>query len=135
MAASELSSRGGRARSHVTHDSAGPHLDREARSEAEEHVAASELSSRRGKARSHGTRGSAGAHLDREVRYGAEEHVAAPELNSARRRGLGRWDKWQHQSSHQQEDEVRGRRIRDGSGAHLCRDVTPTFYKNKILCK
>jgi hypothetical protein len=58
------------------HGSAGAHLSREARSEAEEHVAAPELSSQGGRARSHGTRGSAG---------GAKERAAAPELNSARR--------------------------------------------------
>jgi hypothetical protein len=74
------------------HGSTGAHLDREARSVAEEHVAASKLSSRGGRVRSHGTRGSAGAYLDREARSGAEEHVASPELNSARRRGLGPWD-------------------------------------------
>jgi hypothetical protein len=65
------------------------HLDREARSGAEEHVATPELSSRGGRARSHGTRGNTGAHLDREARSRAEKRVAAPELNSARRRGLG----------------------------------------------
>jgi hypothetical protein len=43
VAASELSSRGGRARSHGTRGSAGAHLTREARSVAEERVMASEL--------------------------------------------------------------------------------------------
>jgi hypothetical protein len=47
VAASELSSREGRARSHETHDSAGAHLDREVRPKAVEHVAASELNSAR----------------------------------------------------------------------------------------
>jgi hypothetical protein len=69
----------------VPRGSAEAHLNKEARSGAEEHVAAPELSSRGGRARSHGTRGSAGAHLGREARSGAEEHVAAPEPNSARR--------------------------------------------------
>jgi hypothetical protein len=102
---------------------AGAHLDREARSGAEEHVAAPKLSSRGGRARSHGTRGSAGAHLGREARSGVEERVAAPELNSARRRGPGPWATWQHRSSPQQGDEVRGRGTHGGSGAHLCREV------------
>jgi hypothetical protein len=66
--------------------SAGAHLDREARSGAEKHVAASELSSQRGRARSHGTRGSAGAHFDREVRFGVEKYVTTLELNSVKRR-------------------------------------------------
>jgi hypothetical protein len=43
----ELSSRGGRARSHETCDSAGAHPGREARSGAEERVAAPELNSAR----------------------------------------------------------------------------------------
>jgi hypothetical protein len=42
MAAPELSSQGGRARSHGTCGSAKAHLGREARSRAEEHVTASE---------------------------------------------------------------------------------------------
>jgi hypothetical protein len=87
MAAPELTSRGGKARSHGTRGSARAHLDREARSRAEECVAAPELTSRGGRARSHGTRGSAEAHLDREVRSRAEGHVAAPELTSAGRCG------------------------------------------------
>jgi hypothetical protein len=103
--------------------SAGAHLDREARSGAEEHVAAPELSSWGGRAQSHGTCGSTGAHLDREVRSGAEEHVAAPELNSARWRGLGPHDTWQHRSSPQQGGEVRGRGTLGSFGAHLCREV------------
>jgi hypothetical protein len=74
--------------------SAGAHLDREARSGAEEHMAAPELSSQGGRAWCHGIRGSAGAHLSREVRSGAEEHLAAPELNSARRRGPRPRDTW-----------------------------------------
>jgi hypothetical protein len=41
--APELSSRGDRARSHGIRDSAGAHIDREAMSEAKEHVAAPEL--------------------------------------------------------------------------------------------
>jgi hypothetical protein len=43
VAAPELSSRGGRARSHVTHSSVGAHLGREVRSRAEESVTAPEL--------------------------------------------------------------------------------------------
>jgi hypothetical protein len=89
MAALELPSRGGRARSHGTRGSAGGHLGREARSGVEEHVAAPELPSRRGRAQSHVTRGSAGGQLGREARSGAKERMAAPELNSARRRGHG----------------------------------------------
>jgi hypothetical protein len=43
MAAPELSSHGGRARSYVTRDSAGAYLSRSVRSGAEEHVVALEL--------------------------------------------------------------------------------------------
>jgi hypothetical protein len=53
VAAPELFSRGGRAWSHGTHDSAKAHLGKEARSGAKEHVAVSELSSRGGEARGH----------------------------------------------------------------------------------
>jgi hypothetical protein len=45
VAAPELSSRGGRARSHRTRGSARAHLSREARSEAEEHMTTQELNS------------------------------------------------------------------------------------------
>jgi hypothetical protein len=45
VAAPELSSQGGRARSHRTRGSVGAHLDREVRSGVEEHVATSELNS------------------------------------------------------------------------------------------
>jgi hypothetical protein len=103
--------------------SAGAHLNREARSRAEEHVAAPELSSQGGRARSHGTRGSAGAHPGREARSGAEELMVAPELNSARRRGPGPHDTWLHWSSPQQGGEVRGRGTRGSSGPHLCMEV------------
>jgi hypothetical protein len=99
------------------------HIDREARSEAEEHVAAPELSSRGDRVRCHGIRGSAGAHLGREARSEAEEHVVAPKLNLARRRGPEPRDTWQHRSSPQQGGEVRGRRTRGGSRAHLRREV------------
>jgi hypothetical protein len=104
VAASELSSQGGRARSHGTRGSARAHLDREARSRAEEYVAAPEFNSvrRRGpgpwdtwqhwnppqqecEVRGYRTRGSTRAHLGREVRSRAEEHMVASELNSARR--------------------------------------------------
>jgi hypothetical protein len=71
VAASELSSLGGRARGHGTRSSTRAHLGRELRSGAKEHMAALELSSRGGRALSHGTHGSARAHLDREVRSGA----------------------------------------------------------------
>jgi hypothetical protein len=86
MAAPELSSQGGRAQSHGTHDSVGAHLGREARSEVEERVAAPKLNSasRRGlgpratwqhrsspqqggKVRGRGTCGGSGAHLYREL--------------------------------------------------------------------
>jgi hypothetical protein len=66
VAALVLSSRGGRARSHGTRSGARAHLNREARSEAEEHTAAPKLSSRGGEARG---------------------HVAALEPTSAERRG------------------------------------------------
>jgi hypothetical protein len=101
--------------------SARAHLDREARSRAEKHVAVPKHSSRGGRA---------GAHLGREVRSGAEEHVAAPELNSARRRGLGPRETWQHWSSPQQGGEVRGRRTHGGFGLHLCREV----WSKAIAC-
>jgi hypothetical protein len=86
VAASELSSQGGKVRRHGTRGSAGAHLDREARSGAEKHVVAPELNSVRrrgsgprdtwqhrtppqqgGEVRGHGTRGVSGAHLCREV--------------------------------------------------------------------
>jgi hypothetical protein len=86
MAASELSSQGGRARSYGTRGSVGAHLGREARSGAEERVVAPELNSarrrgsgpramwqhqsspqQRGEVRGHGTRGGSEAHLYREV--------------------------------------------------------------------
>jgi hypothetical protein len=63
--------------------SAGAHLDREARSGAEEHVASLELSSRGGRARSHGTRGSTRAHLGREVWSATAGHVVALKPTSA----------------------------------------------------
>jgi hypothetical protein len=86
MAAPELSSQGGRARSHGTCGSTGAHLGREARSRAEERVMAPELNSARrrgtgpratwehrsspqqgGEVRGHGTRGGSRAHLCTEV--------------------------------------------------------------------
>jgi hypothetical protein len=83
VTAPELSSRGGRTRSHRTRGSAGAHLDREVRSEAEEHVVALKLNSamRRGRR----PRGSTEAHLINEVRSGATRHVVAPEPTSAGR--------------------------------------------------
>jgi hypothetical protein len=87
VAAPELSSWGGRARSYGTRGSTRVHLDREVRSGAEEHVAASELNSAR--RRGPGPRGSTRVHLGRKARSGAKEHVVASELNSARRRCPG----------------------------------------------
>jgi hypothetical protein len=81
VAAPEPSSQGDRAQSHGTRGSAGAHLDREARSGAEEHVAASELNSVR--RRGLGPRDSTGAHLSKEVRSRAVEHVTAPEFTPA----------------------------------------------------
>jgi hypothetical protein len=115
--------------------SVGAHLDREARSEAEEHVVASELSSRGGRSRSHGARGSAGAHLDREVRPGAEKHMAAPKLNSARRRGFSSRATWQHRSSPQQGGEVRGRETHGGSEAHFCREAWSEVTTYVVACR
>jgi hypothetical protein len=86
VAASELSSRGGRAQSHGIRDSAGAHLSREVRSRAEERVAALELNSAR--RRGLVPRGSIGAHLRKEVRSEAVGHVAALESTSAGRCGL-----------------------------------------------
>jgi hypothetical protein len=117
VAAPELSSRGGRARSHGTCGSGRAHLDREAMSGAKEHVAAPELNSAR--KRSLGPRGSTGAHLGRKVRSGAEEHVTTLELNSARRRGPGPRDTWQHRSPPRPEGKVRGYKTRGSTGAHL----------------
>jgi hypothetical protein len=96
IAAPELSSRGGRARSHETRGNVGAHLDWEARSGAEEHVVASELNSARrrgpgprdtwehrsspqqgGEVRGRGTRGGSLAHLCREVWSEAIAYMAA----------------------------------------------------------
>jgi hypothetical protein len=92
----ELSSRGGRARSHGTRGSVEAHLSRKARFGAEECVAALKLNStrrrgpgpratwehrsspqRRGEVRGRGTRGGSGAHLCREVWSEATACVAA----------------------------------------------------------
>jgi hypothetical protein len=81
----ELSSWGGRARSHVTRGSARAHLGREARSGAEERV--TELKFNSVRRRGPGPRASTGAHLSKEVRSGATGHVAAPEPTS-----IGRCD-------------------------------------------
>jgi hypothetical protein len=85
VTAPELSSQGGRARSHVTCGSVGAHLGREARSGVEERVAAPELNSAR--RRGPGPRGSTGAHISKEVRFGATGHMAALEPTSAVRCG------------------------------------------------
>jgi hypothetical protein len=83
VAALELSSRGDRARSHVTRGSAGAYLDREVRSGAEERVAAPNLNS--AMRQSPGPRGCSGAHLSKEVWSGAMGHVVAPEPTSTGR--------------------------------------------------
>jgi hypothetical protein len=85
MAVPELSSRGGRARSHGTRGCAEAHLDREARSEAVERVVAPELNSARRQC--HGPRGSTEAHLSKQVRSGAAGHVAALKPTSTGRSG------------------------------------------------
>jgi hypothetical protein len=96
VAAPELSSRGGRARSHGTHDSAEAHLNREARSRAEECVTAPELNLARrrgpgpratwqhrsspqqgGEVRGRGTRGGSESHLCWVVWSEATAYVAA----------------------------------------------------------
>jgi hypothetical protein len=96
VAAPELSSRGGRARSYETRGSAGAHLSREARSGAEERVTAPELNSARrrgpvpqtmwqhrsspqqgGVVRGRETRGGSGTHLYREVLSEATIYVTA----------------------------------------------------------
>jgi hypothetical protein len=100
VAALELSSRRGRARSHGTHGSARAHLAREVRSGVEEHVAAPELSARGGKARG---------------------HAAAPKPTSAGRRGSELRNMWQHRSSTQQGDEAQSHRTRGSTRAHLGR--------------
>jgi hypothetical protein len=69
VTAPELSSQGGRARSHGTRDSAGAHLGRKARSEAEKCVAAPEFNSAR------------------KTRPEAVGHVVAPEPTSVGRCG------------------------------------------------
>jgi hypothetical protein len=85
IAASELSSWGGRAQRHGTRGSTGTRLDRKARFGAQEHVAASELNSAR--RRDPGPRGSTEAHLSEEVSSGAAGHVTAQEPTSAGRCG------------------------------------------------
>jgi hypothetical protein len=105
VVAPELSSRGDRAQSHRTHGSAGAHLGREVRSEAEEHVAAPELN------------------LVRRQGLGATRHVVAPEPTSAGRRGLKLRNTWQRQSSTQQGVEARGHRTHGSTGAHHGREA------------
>jgi hypothetical protein len=84
VAALELPSQEGRARSPETRGSAGAHLSKEARFGAVGHVT------------------STGAHLSKKTRFGAEGYVAASELTSARRRGSGPRDTWRVQSPHLQ---------------------------------
>jgi hypothetical protein len=86
-------------------------------------VTAPKLSSWGDIAQSHVTRGNAGAHLGREATSRAEERMAEPVLNSARRRGTGPRATLQHRSSPQQVGEVQDCGTRDGSRAHLCREV------------
>jgi hypothetical protein len=85
VAAPELSSRGGRARSNGTRDSIRAHLGRDARSRAEERVAELEPTSAR--RRGSGPRDSTRAHLCKEVRIRAAGHVVAPEPTSTGRCG------------------------------------------------
>jgi hypothetical protein len=96
VAAPELSSRGGRVRSHGIRGSVGAHLGREVRSGAEERVAALELNSARrqglgpwvtwqhrsspqqgGEVWGRGTRGGSEAHLCRVVWSEGTTYVAA----------------------------------------------------------
>jgi hypothetical protein len=67
----------------MTRGSARVHFNREAGSEAIEHVTALELASVGGEIRRHRTRDSAGTHLTREVRFGVIGHVTASEPTSA----------------------------------------------------
>jgi hypothetical protein len=94
VAAPELSSRRGRARSHRIRGSVGAYLDREARSRAEERVMAPELNSVR--RRGPRPRGSTGAHLSKEVRSGTAEHVTTPKPISAERCDPKLQLTWQH---------------------------------------
>jgi hypothetical protein len=79
MAAPELSSQGGRFRSHGTRGSARAHLGKEVRSEAEKHVAAPELNSarRRGPRPRDMWQHRSSPHLSREVWFEAIAYVAA----------------------------------------------------------
>jgi hypothetical protein len=89
MAVSELSPRGGRARSHGIHGSTRAHLDREARSGAEGHVTAPEPTSDR--RRDPGLRNTwqCWSSALGEAEPGAMGHMAELEPTSVRRRGLG----------------------------------------------
>jgi hypothetical protein len=98
VAAPELSSQGGRARSHGTRGSTGAHLNRDARSRAEEHIAAPELNLVR--RRDPGPYDSTGAHLSKEVRPGAAGHVAAPVPTFAGRCGPKIQLMWQRVDVH-----------------------------------
>jgi hypothetical protein len=95
VAAPELSSQGGRARSHGTRGSAGAHLDREARSGAEERTAAPKLNSarRRGPGPRATWQHQSSPQQGGEVR--AAGHVAAPNLTSAGRCQLKLQLTWQ----------------------------------------
>jgi hypothetical protein len=75
--------------------STGAHIDREARSGAEEHVTASEPTS----AGRRGLELSTGAQLSKEARPGSIGHVAPPEPTSAGRQGPGLQDTWKYRSS------------------------------------
>jgi hypothetical protein len=117
MAAPELPSQEGKARSHGTCGSTRAHLIKEARSRVEGYVAAPELTSARrqgpgprdtwwrwspplqgGEVWGRRTRGNIGAHLPKEARSGAEGYMTVPELASARRRRPRPRDMWWHQS-------------------------------------
>jgi hypothetical protein len=104
VAAPELPSQEGKARSHGTCGSTRAHLVG-------------------GKVQSWGTRGSTGAHLSKEVRYGVMGHMAAPEPTSVGRWGSELRDTWWRRSSPQQGGEVWGRGTRGDVRAHLCREV------------
>jgi hypothetical protein len=82
----ELSSQGGRARSHGTHVSTEVHLGMEARYGAEERLAMPELNSAR--RRGPGPCGSTGAHISKDVMSGTAGYVVALKSTSVGRCGL-----------------------------------------------
>jgi hypothetical protein len=78
VVAPELSSRGGRTRSHETRGSAGAHLGREVRLGAEKHVTAPELNSVRRRGPGPWATWHHRSSPSKEVRSGAARDVAAP---------------------------------------------------------